>query len=619
MADPIEGDENDNTLYGTSENDVIHGLDGNDILRGYAQGTVDFEEDGSDLIDGGKGNDTIYGGSGNDVLLGGDGDDLIYAGPNKHYDGEYTYADGLTGYYNAGADTPSDVIEGGAGNDTVVIRYKGMVVEGTPFQPRVEVDFQNGMGQVLLFLGASKYFGEYVSGIENVRISSGDDADHIITTLGNDEVDCSDGDDIIRTLAGNDVVAKGLGFLDLDGGDDTDTLILDRTGDTGNVEFNAATGIFKVGGVGMGSAANFEIFEIYGSAHDDTLVGGLAGANMLGGGEGNDTLTGGNLTDLISGGDDDDVLSGLDGADDMTGGRGKDRIDAGGGDDTVRIVMDSDFEEGESYVGGSGDDTLVVDFFGANSWDLTKSTITGFETLEVDNYPFGPVYTVKLTSAQFLQFDDITLDASTYNKITFVLADKGALDLSGKVLAFYRIQLNDAGQTADFTNADTPASGLNRMPEVLGGKGNDTIRGWDHADLDFYVSGGAGKDKIIAGAADTHMHGGLGNDTLTGGIGADDFYFDTALKNNVDKILKFTSGQDDLYLSGDIFAKLGDEIDKGELRFGAKAKDRNDFLIYNEKTGVFLYDVDGSGKKHAVEFAQMAKGTDVAMEDLVLY
>lgn len=619
MADPIEGDEGNNTLYGTANNDVIHGLEGNDVLRGYASGSGTFDEDGSDLIDGGSGNDTIYGGTGNDVLLGGEGDDILYAGPNKHYDGEYTYADGLSGYYNAGADTPSDVIEGGAGNDTAVIRYKGLVVEGTSFQPQVVADFQDGVGQVLLFLGASKYFGEYVSGIEAVKISSGDFADTITTTLGADEVDCSDGDDIIRTLDGDDIVKKGLGFLDIDGGDDTDTLSLDRTGDTGNVEFNAATGVLTVGGVDMGLAAHFEIFELYGASGDDTLIGGLTGTNTLGGGVGDDTLTGGNLADLILGGNDDDILTGLDGADDMTGGEGKDSVDAGAGNDTVRVIMDGEYEDSESYIGGSGDDTLVVDFFGSTDWDWTKSTLSGFETLDVENYPFSAVYDVKLTSAQLLQFNDITLDSSMFNKITFLLADKGALDFTGKTFSFYRLQLNDGGQSADFSGADTPSAAINTMPEVLGGNGNDTIKGWSHGGLDFYVSGGGGKDKIIAGAADTHMHGGLGNDTLTGGAGEDDFYFDTKLKNNVDTVLKFTSGQDDIGLSDDIFAKLGDEIDKNELRFGTKAKDHDDYLIYNRKTGDFLYDVDGSGKKQAVEFAHMAKGTDVAMEDLFLF
>ena len=44
--------------------------------------------------------------------------------------------------------------------------------------------------------------------------------------------------------------------------------------------------------------------------------------------------------------------------------------------------------------------------------------------------------------------------------------------------------------------------------------------------------------------------------------------------------------------------------------------DKDDHVIYNKKTGVLSYDVDGSGSKVAVEFAQLKKGLAMTFKDL---
>ncbi len=69
---------------------------------------------GADVVVGDRGNDTLYGNGGNDLLLGGRGDDTLVGGPGN---------DGL--YGEDGNDTiitqGGDYVEGGAGNDTVVL------------------------------------------------------------------------------------------------------------------------------------------------------------------------------------------------------------------------------------------------------------------------------------------------------------------------------------------------------------------------------------------------------------------------------------------------------------------------------------------------------------------
>jgi Ca2+-binding RTX toxin-like protein len=134
------------------------------------------------------------------------------------------------------------------------------------------------------------------------------------------------------------------------------------------------------------------------------------------------------------------------------------------------------------------------------------------------------------------------------------------------------------------------------------------------------TSGSAGADRIVGDAGKDKLSGGSGNDTLTGGAGRDVFVFDTKLGNyktdrqvNFDKITDFNVKDDSIYLDNAIFKKLGKGSPSmpGKLKeqFFAfdKAKDKNDYLIYDRKTGVMSYDADGSGKERAIEFAQLQK------------
>lgn len=115
MAD-IDGDENDNTLNGTSSADNIQGNGGQDTLDGGGGDDVISGGTGNDSIDGGSNNDTIYGGDGDDTITGGAGDDVIVGGRGD---------DVMT----AGSSSPSDtfVIRDGDGNDTIT--------DFDPFEP----------------------------------------------------------------------------------------------------------------------------------------------------------------------------------------------------------------------------------------------------------------------------------------------------------------------------------------------------------------------------------------------------------------------------------------------------------------------------------------------------
>lgn len=86
-----------NTLTGNSGKNTLNGGLGNDMLSGGA---------GNDHLLGGAGNDSLFGGPGNDLLIGGPGKDAFNGGSGNDI-------------IRPGDDTLAELVNGGAGTDTV--------------------------------------------------------------------------------------------------------------------------------------------------------------------------------------------------------------------------------------------------------------------------------------------------------------------------------------------------------------------------------------------------------------------------------------------------------------------------------------------------------------------
>ncbi len=71
----FHGGSGNDTLYGSSGNDLLFGGSGNDTISDYGGNGRLYGGSGRDVIDGGEGNDRIDGGTGNDILTGGNGSD----------------------------------------------------------------------------------------------------------------------------------------------------------------------------------------------------------------------------------------------------------------------------------------------------------------------------------------------------------------------------------------------------------------------------------------------------------------------------------------------------------------------------------------------------------------
>jgi hypothetical protein len=164
------------------------------------------------------------------------------------------------------------------------------------------------------------------------------------------------------------------------------------------------------------------------------------------------------------------------------------------------------------------------------------------------------------------------------------------------------------GTGAAAVSTGTTALGINASDvlnslTIQGNNGANTLNGTAYADT---IGGGGGDDVI---------NGGAGNDSLTGGVGSDRFLFDTILgDSNIDTITDFVTKTDKIVLSAKIFGSFvgtsaGKVIGADNLVVGsdvtAKAKDANDYLIYDTKTHLLYYDSDGVGNGAAVAFVKV--------------
>jgi hypothetical protein len=92
---------------------------------------------------------------------------------------------------------------------------------------------------------------------------------------------------------------------------------------------------------------------------------------------------------------------------------------------------------------------------------------------------------------------------------------------------------------------------------------------------------------------------------------------------NLDTIKDFNVADDTIWLDNKIFKKLGAAgseaapaaLNKDFFQIGNKAKDKNDYILYDNKKGILYYDADGKGKKEAVEFAKIGKKLILTADD----
>ena len=201
-----------------------------------------------------------------------------------------------------------------------------------------------------------------------------------------------------------------------------------------------------------------------------------------------------------------------------------------------------------------------------------------------------------------------TLDHETAPSLTLrIEADDGYGESHVRDLT---VTVTNTLETTPFVRTGTPGDDA-----LFGELGNDTLQG------------GSGNDTLDGDAGNDLLYGGAGKDLLKGGVGRDIFVFDKPLnkKTNLDRIADFSVKDDTIWLDNAVFKKLGKgsltkkgKLDKEFFVIDTKAREKDDYLIYNKKTGVLSYDADGSGSKKAVEIATLTKNLKLTSADFLI-
>lgn len=249
------------------------------------------------------------------------------------------------------------------------------------------------------------------------------------------------------------------------------------------------------------------------------IIDGLAGDDIIRGLDGEDTLSGGDGADRLEGGIGNDRLD---------GGAGVDLVSGGDGDDIFRLERPADIVAGDRYVGGTGQDVLLI---AADGIDLTHAVIgADIEDLSSAYDPrLAREFGVRIGAAQLSGFTHISCPEITITTAGY--ADLRGAELYARVfnLEVGGIRLNLAGtfwgnEITGSAGADVVIGG-DGQNMMEGGDGNDRLTGGAEQDT---LDGGSGSDILSGGDYRDYLTGGLGADRLYGGAGDDFYYVDEA-------------------------------------------------------------------------------------------
>ncbi len=630
------------TILGTVKadklsNEYFFGMGGNDTLMGGG---------GSDSLDGGVGADMLIGGTGDDsywvdsfadrvVELANEGVDTVFSDVSFSLTNTPNLENlFLTGYSSLSAvgnslanilkgNSGNNVLDGGAGNDTIV---GASVAKGECFAVSGNDVLRGGDGVDWADYSAAVNRQDLVAVTASLATGSAETwcyktvAKQIIKTIAGKpqlvttyetkwmrQTDQLDGIENLRASAFNDSLTGDSGKNVLDGAAGNDTL----DGGAGDDTLLGGTGDDSLlGGTGIDCAD----YAAATAAVVVSLIDGIAT-----GGAGNDTLQG---MECVMGSRFGDSLTGDDGNNTLDGAVGADTLAGGLGDDTYRV---DNLNDVLTEASGAGTDLVQSSVTYTLGGNLENLTLTGNTATEATGNDLANVLTGN--SANNILDGGLGADtmAGGLGNDSYVVDDAGDFvsekSLEGTDVVKSAIAYTLGANLENLTlTGSTAINGTgNTLANVITGNAGDNI-----------LSGGAGNDTLNGGLGDDSLFGGAGNDTLTGGDGRDQFVFSTSLssRTNIDTVLDFQTGTDQLVLSEAVFAQLAD-LGIGasplaeNLVIGTAALDANDYLVYNSSTGVLSYDADGSGTASAaVAFAKIELNgvppTDLSATDFIV-
>ncbi|MFM9843371.1 MAG: beta strand repeat-containing protein [Dongiaceae bacterium] len=496
------------------------------------------------LIDGNANDNDLWGFDGNDTLIGGEGKDSMTggAGDDSYYLRDI--ADEVTEQANEGDDTLVSSL-GFTSIDSYNVNIENLTLSA--------FSAITGVGNALDNKITGSSGDNSLAGVQgNDTILGGIGDDVLDGGSDNDSLDGGTGNDKLFGSTGKDTLIGGDGDDSLDGAGDTDVL----TGGKGNdsYEIEAATDkITELAGQGTDTViasfdytlgANLEVLQLTGAATKgtgnalDNIIEGNAAANTLAGGDGNDYLFGDSGIDTLNGGAGNDFLDGGAGSDSLIGGAGNDVLVvnsagdkvselAGQGLDTVQSSIDFDLAAAANVE--NLDLAGVADIDGQGSAGANKITgnsgkneltgLAGNDTLDggsgVDTLIGG-------------LGNDLYLVNDSLDEVH---------ELAGQGKDTVQSTANSYVLAAEIEN-------LQLLGLAAAGTGNILDNSILGNDSDNTLDGDAGNDALSGGKGDDLLSGGTGNDTMAGGLGNDRFVVDVA----ADKISELANqGTDEVF------------------------------------------------------------------------
>jgi hypothetical protein len=163
--------------------------------------------------------------------------------------------------------------------------------------------------------------------------------------------------------------------------------------------------------------------------------------------------------------------------------------------------------------------------------------------------------------------------------------------------------VNHGTVTGNIDNSNNAADVIINPGKIDGlvelGSGNCHFNGAGGSSGAIVAAGG--NDHIVAGKGTLLIELGGGSSTLIRGAGHDQFFFDSPLTGQADKITNFSAARDKFVLSTAVFGGIGPvgTLTADEFHVGARAATTSQCIIYNPRNGFVSYDAhDGSPQHH---------------------
>ncbi len=583
--DYLDGGSGADQLTGGGRNDILFGGEGNDLMLGddtrdrlsesfHGRDSLDGQAGNDQMVGGGEddtliggngndtmlgddvqsrvaidahGDDSLAGGAGNDALVGGGGADILEGGDGD----DQLQGDDLVANVDASAHG-DDFLDGGAGNDRLYGHGGNDYLAGGDGNDWLAGEEQEGTGDVSTLQGNDTLFG----GAGNDMLVGGNGADMIEGGTGTDYQAGGDGNDVYLLQAGDGEVVGGIvETIDDSQGSNTIrfgagvTLAGVHVATTGNpqdlaVSYTSTDAVAVRNGLG-GAVRRFEFADGTSVTHSELI--GRAADGVIAGADAAGTFT------VMGGRTNDSVAVNTAGAV-ISGGRGDDTFVATGGGHTYK------------YSRGDGQDTLT-------------------ETRNIDPITGLPAAASRIVFESDIQSSEValTVDNGLALRIGTNAGDTIRLATFDPQNALDPLPAVDRFEFADGTALS--------MAELL-------ARGFDFA-------GSSGDDSIVGTNVVDRFAASAGNDTLSGGGGADIYHLTSA--SGLDVIVDTAAVG-----NGDDTLRVSVSTQPGDATFMRSGSD----LVVRDATGANRVTIVGHYAGGGIERVEFGDGTVWSRADI---